>query len=108
MFVKLSDGREREIQYLRSTSYWGPDGKPISAQEFLERLFGDLRGLIVNEDAMRKTWSDPENRERLLKQLEERGYDDEKLNDMRLLIGANDSDLFDVFSYILFTLEPLY
>ena len=57
---------------------------------------------------MRKTWSDPENRERLLKQLEERGYDDEKLNDMRLLIGANDSDLFDVFSYILFTLEPLY
>ena len=107
VFVKLSDGREREIQYLRSTSYWGPDGKPISAQEFLERLFGDLRGLIVDEDALRTIWSDPENRERLLKQLEERGYDDEKLNDMRLLIGAKDSDLFDVFSYILFTLAPL-
>ena len=43
----------------------------------------------------------------MLTQLEERGYDDEKLNDMRLLIGAEHSDLFDVFSYILYTLVPL-
>ena len=106
VFVKLSDGREREIQYLRSTSYWSAEGKPISAQEFLKQLFGDLKGLVVDEDALRAIWSDPGNRERLLKQLEEHGYDDEKLNDMRRLIGANDSDLFDVFNYILFTSKP--
>lgn len=107
VIIKLADGKEREIQYIRSTSYWDASGKPISAQQFLELLFGDLQGLIVDEDALREVWSDPDNRERFLKQLQDRGYDEEKLNDMKLLIGARDSDLFDVFNYVLFTGRPL-
>ena len=75
--VKLADGKEREIRYLRSTSYWDADGKPISAAEFLERLFGDLHGIIADEDALRQVWSDPDNREHFLAQLEDRGYDED-------------------------------
>ena len=105
--VKLADGKEREIRYLRSTSYWDADGKPISAVEFLERLFGDLHGIIADEDALRQVWSDPDNREHFLAQLEDRGYDEDKLNDIRLLVDAQDSDLFDVLSYIMFTTSPL-
>ncbi len=105
--VKLADGKEREIRYLRSTSYWDADGKPISAAEFLERLFGDLKGIIADEDALRLVWSDPDNREHFLAQLEDRGYDEDKLNDIRLLVDAQDSDLFDVLSYIMFTTSPL-
>ena len=30
--IKLADGKERTIQHMMATSYWSPDGKPISAQ----------------------------------------------------------------------------
>lgn len=104
--VKLSDGKARSIQYIASTTYWSPEGKPITAAEFLERLFGDLKGIVTDEDQLRSVWSDPDNRERFLSQLSDRGYDEDRLNDIRRLVDAPDSDLFDVLSYILFTNPP--
>jgi type I restriction enzyme R subunit len=104
--IKLADGKERAIQYLATTTYWGPDGKPLSAQQFMERLFGDLQGLIVDEDQLRKSWSDPEQRERLIELLRQRGYDTEKLDGMRRLIDAPKSDLFDVLAYVRFSYAP--
>ena len=104
--VKLSDGSVRRIKYIASTTYWSPEGKPISAQEFLNRLFGDLAGIVTDEDQLRAVWSDPDNRERFLEQLSDRGYDRDRLDDIRRLVDAPDSDLFDVLSYILFTSDP--
>jgi len=106
IIIKLADGKERSIRYIAATTYWGPDGRPMTAQEFMARLFGDLSGLIVDEDTLRKEWSDPEQRERLISVLEDRGYDADKLADMRRLIDAPDSDLFDVLSYIRFSNPP--
>jgi type I restriction enzyme R subunit len=37
--VKLSDGKEREIQHMITSSFWSPEGKPISAEEFLKKSF---------------------------------------------------------------------
>jgi type I restriction enzyme R subunit len=104
--IKLADGKARSIQFIATTTYWGPDGRPMSAQQFLERLFGDLAGLIIDEDALRAEWSDPDRRERLVAVLADRGYDADKLDDMRQLIDAPNSDLFDVLAYIRFTSPP--
>lgn len=104
--VKLSDGSVRKIQYIASTTYWSPEGKPMSAAEFLERLFGELKGIVADEDQLRAVWSDPDNRERFLDQLSDRGFDKDRLNDIRRLVDAADSDLFDVLSYIMFTNPP--
>ena len=105
--IKLADGKERTIQYLRSSLYIGPDGKFISAQEFLQILFGDLSSLIESENQFREIWSTPENRQRFMDQLSERGYAGEVLDEIKTLVDASDSDLFDVLGYILFTLPPL-
>jgi len=64
--VKLADGKERTIQHMMATSFWSPDGKPMSAAQFIERLFGDLPELFKDEDALRKLWSWPDTRRRLL------------------------------------------
>jgi type I restriction enzyme, R subunit len=103
--VKLSDGSVRKIAYLTTTTYW-IEGKMVSAAEFLERLFGDLSGIIADEDQLRTVWSDPDNREHFLGQLSDRGYDLDRLDDIRRLVDAPESDLFDVLSYILFTNPP--
>ncbi|MFP4063354.1 MAG: type I restriction-modification enzyme R subunit C-terminal domain-containing protein, partial [Halochromatium sp.] len=99
----LADGKARKIAYLATTTYWSPEGKPISATEFLQRLFGDLSGLVADEDQLRKNWSDPEARERFMAQLGDRGYDQDRLDDIRRLVDAPDSDLYDVLGYVLFT-----
>ena len=78
------------------------DGKPISAQEFLERLFGRLEELVGSEDKLRSVWSHPDTRERFLMQLAERGYGREQLEQVRELVDAVNTDLFDVLAYVLF------
>ena len=35
--VKLADGKERTIEHMACTTFWHPDGTPMSAQQFIER-----------------------------------------------------------------------
>lgn len=86
--------------------YWFGD-KPITAKEFVERLFADLPQYFENEDQLREIWSDPSTREKLLKSLSEAGYDEEKLEGMKELIDAKDSDVYDVLRYIAYAHEAM-
>ena len=98
--VKLSDNKVREIDSMVKTSFWSPSGKPISSQEFIEQLFGDLPSFFTNENELRKLWSLPSTRKKLLNELSEKGYTNSQLEDLRNLIHGEDSDLFDVLSYV--------
>jgi type I restriction enzyme R subunit len=105
--VKLADGKERTIQHMMATSFWGPDGKPISAAQFVERLFGDLPAFFKNEDELREIWCQPDTRKALLAGLSEKGYGRQELDEIKKMINAEKSDLFDVLAYIAFTLAPI-
>jgi type I restriction enzyme, R subunit len=98
--IKLKDGKEREIQHMMSTSYWSADGKPISADEFLNNLFGELPKLFKNEAELRTLWSHPITRRTLLEKLAEAGFGAEELSTLQQLIDAEKSDLFDVLEYV--------
>ncbi len=103
--ITLSDGKTRQIKHISSTLYWSPEGKPISAREFVERMFDDLPQLFGNEDQLREIWSDPTTREKLLSDLSEAGYDAEKLDSMKELIDARDSDVYDVLAFVAYAVE---
>lgn len=105
VFIKLADGKERQIQYVAATTYWF-EGQQITAQEFMQRLFGDLSALISGEDELRDKWSDPDLRTHFLSVLEDKGYDHSRLEEMRRLIDAKESDIFDVLAYVRFSLPP--
>ncbi|MET0049656.1 MAG: EcoAI/FtnUII family type I restriction enzme subunit R, partial [Candidatus Thiodiazotropha sp.] len=105
--IKLADGKERTIQHMMATTFWSPDGKPMSAAEFIERLFGELPELFKNEDELRALWSEPDTRKALLESLSEKGYGDEQLSEIRRMIDAEDSDLYDVLAYIAFAFAPI-
>jgi type I restriction enzyme R subunit len=98
--VKLSDNKVREIDSMIKTSFWSPTGKPISSAEFIEQLFGDLPEFFKSESELRKIWSLPSTRKKLLTELSEKGYTNSQLEDLRNLIHGEDSDLFDVLSYV--------
>jgi type I restriction enzyme R subunit len=98
--VKLRDGKDREIQHMMSTSFWGSDGKPISAEEFLNNLFGSLPEFFKNEGELRKIWSNPITRKTLLQKLDDAGYGKDQLTALQKLVDAEKSDLFDVLEYV--------
>ena len=105
--VKLADGKEREIQHMMSTTFWHPDGKPMSAQEFMESLFGNLPQFFGNEAELRELWSKPETRQHLLEQLSEKGFGKDQLVEMQQIINADDSDIFDVLAFVAYALPTL-
>lgn len=105
--VKLADGKERSIQHMMATTFWSPDGKPISAAQFIERLFGELPELFKDEDELRILWGRPDTRKALLEGLAEKGFGEEQLAEAKLMIDAENSDIFDVLAYIAFTLAPI-
>lgn len=98
--VKLKDGKEREIQSMVSTSFWGAEGKPISAEEFMNNLFGELPNLFKSEEELRKLWSSPLTRRTLLEKLDDAGFGKDELTTLQKLIDAEKSDLFDVLEYV--------
>src|SRR3989339_641615 len=105
--IKLRDGKEREIQYMIATSFWSADGKPISAEEFLKKLFGALPDFFKSEDELREIWSNPITRKALLEKLFDAGYGADVLISLQKLINAEKSDLFDVLEYISFAIKPI-
>ncbi|MCF6287977.1 MAG: DEAD/DEAH box helicase family protein [Proteobacteria bacterium] len=98
--IKLKDGKAREIQHMMSTSFWSADGKPISAEEFLNNLFGELPNFFKSETELREMWSHPITRKALLEKLAEAGFGLDELNTLKKLIDAEQSDLFDVLEYV--------
>jgi type I restriction enzyme R subunit len=105
--IKLADGKERTIQHMMATTFWGPDGKPISAAQFVERLFGELPALFKDEDQLRALWSEPETRKKLLDALSDKGFGEAELSAIKRMIDAEKSDLYDVLAYIAFALAPI-
>jgi type I restriction enzyme, R subunit len=104
--VKLRDGKERDIQHISVTTFWGTDGKPLSAAQFLELLFGQLPEFFKDESELRSIWSMPDTRRKLLDGLAEKGFGRDQLTEMRKIIDAEDSDIFDVLAYVAFALQP--
>jgi type I restriction enzyme R subunit len=105
--VRLADGKARAIQHMMMTSFWHPDGTPVSAQQFMEMLFGKLPEFFKNEAELRVLWSAPGTRAKLLSGLAEKGFGAEQMREMQKVINAEKSDLFDVLAYVAYALPTL-
>lgn len=99
--IKLRDGKEREIDFMMATSFWGAEGKIISSDEFLQNLFGELPDFLNSEAELREIWSSPITRAILLDKLEEAGFGKANLTLLQKAIHAEKSDLFDVLEFVL-------
>ncbi len=105
--IKLGDGKERSIQHMLVTSFWHPDGTPMSSQQFIELLYGQLPEFVKDEAELRTLWSAPDTRTRLLQGLAEKGFGADQLAEMQSIIDAENSDLFDVLAHVAYALPPI-
>jgi len=105
--VELSDGRARNIQHMVCTTFWHPDGTPMTAYQFVEALFGKLPEFFKDEAELRALWSDPATRKKLLQGLAENGFGRDQLAEMQRIINAEKSDLYDVLAHVAYAMPPI-
>ncbi|MDA3885042.1 MAG: DEAD/DEAH box helicase family protein [Candidatus Delongbacteria bacterium] len=98
--VTLPDYKVREFDSMIKTSFYSPEGKPVSSDEFIKILFGDIPKFFKNEEELRKLWSLPDTRKKLLQELSDKGYSAVQLEDLKKIVHGEDSDLYDVLSYV--------
>ena len=99
--VKLSAAREIKVIDVE-IRYIDENGRPLSAQQFVERLMQKLPGLFSSAEELRTTWSDPDQRELLIQKLAEIGFDSEQLATLRRMFTAEECDLFDLLAFLAF------
>jgi type I restriction enzyme R subunit len=86
---------------------WHHDGTPMSAQQFMELLFGKLPEFFKDETELRAIWSAPDTRKKLLQGLAEKGFGRDQLAEMQKIIDTEKSDLFDVLANVAYAMAPL-
>ena len=101
--LKVKLGKHRELKVIDiETRYIDENGKPLTIQEFVERLIQQLPGLFKSVDELRDIWSDPDLREQLLAKLVQAGFDKEQLSTLRRMFEADDCDMFDLLAFLAF------
>jgi type I restriction enzyme R subunit len=105
--IQLGNGREHSIEQSVASTFIGPDGRPMSVQEFLNHLFGKMPELFNSEAELRRIWSHPTTRRALLEQLGAAGFGADDLHTLQKIVDAEKSDLFDVLEFIAFATKPI-
>lgn len=105
--VVLSDGKVRQLQSMTTTTFWSPDGKHITATEFLKTLYGSIPDLFHSEEDLKTQWSIPATRKSLLERLSEKGFTKDQLSEFQKILHAENSDIYDVLSYVAYQSEIL-
>lgn len=101
--LKVKLGKHRELKVIDiETRYIDENGKPLTIQEFVERLIQQLPDLFTSVDELRDIWSDPDLREQLLAKLVQAGFDKEQLSTLRRMFEADDCDMFDLLAFLAF------
>jgi type I restriction enzyme, R subunit len=101
--LKVKLGKHRELKVIDvETRYIDENGKPLTIQEFVERLITQLPGLFKSVDELRQIWSDPDERETLLSKLVQAGFDKDQLAALRRMFEAENCDIFDLLAFLAF------
>ncbi|MCR5821026.1 MAG: DEAD/DEAH box helicase family protein [Bacteroidaceae bacterium] len=104
--VKLSPSRELLLQtHWEERIQYGDE--LLSLQEYIKRLFGTLPKFLKGEDDLRKQWSKPDSRQKLLQLLEESGFPEDKLEQTRSFLEMEQCDMLDVLSYLAYNTTPI-
>lgn len=104
--IKLGGGREVEI-VATHTSFYDASGKPISAKEFIEKLFHKLPDFFHSEEELRKIWSAPSTRKQLLDSLAAHGYTLTNFDKIKEILHTEHSDVFDVLALIAYSKDAI-
>lgn len=79
-------------------------GGKLRTLEFTQYAKGEIKTLFTDAESFRAAWADPEQRQNIVTELEDRGISLEQLSDITKL---TDADPFDMLCHVAFDLKPM-
>ena len=79
----------------------------ITLGDYVDKLKLRLPSIFEDDEELRERWSQPETRQQLLELLEESGFQEDKLNMLRVFMGYEDCDMLDVLEFIAYNSTPI-
>ena len=104
--IKLSTSRKLSLETTWEQKIFFGD-EFISLEEYVKKLFGKIPEFFPDADDLRKKWSNPETRQKLLQTLDEAGFAEEKLHLLKNMLKMQKCDLLDVLEYIAYNSTPM-
>jgi type I restriction enzyme, R subunit len=97
VIIQLSSNRINNLNHVTETFLSDKNGNLISVTDYLQQFYNQMPVVCYDEKALSALWIVPQERQELINQFSENGYD---LKHIQLIIDMNDSDLYDVLMNI--------
>lgn len=104
--VRLSPERELALRTEWTEKFYFGE-ELITLEEFIRKLFGQLPDMFKSPEDLRTKWANPETRQKLLDELADRGFVEEKLDMIRRIMGCEGCDLYDILVFLAYDNMPL-
>ena len=104
--VRLSATRKLQLHTSWSEMIYFGD-RLITMKDFVRALFGRLPDFFSGADDLREQWSNPDTRESLLSVLDDAGFGEERLEQLKKVMKLEKCDLFDVLEHIAYETTPI-
>ncbi len=104
--VQLSEHRSLSLETTWNEKIFFGD-EFITLEEYIKKLFGRIPNFFSGADDLREKWSNPETREQLLQTLDEAGFAEDKLDQLKNMLKMQKCDLLDVLEYIAYNSTPI-
>jgi type I restriction enzyme R subunit len=98
--VKLPDGKERTIQHMMMTSFWHPDGTPMSSQQVHGSALREAAGVLQERTRFARALERSRDAQVAARSTRRRRMRHEQLHELQRLLDAEKRDLFDVLAYV--------
>lgn len=106
--VKLADGKEGAIQHMMCTSFWHPDGTPMSAEQLMEQFVREAAGNSSKTKTSCAACGVCRKQEkRCCRDWQRKVSGTSNSQKMQRIISAEKSDLFDVLAYVAYAEAPV-
>lgn len=106
IIVQLSKQRSLSLETTWNEKIFYGD-EFITLEEYVKKLFGRIPDFFSGADDLRKKWSNPVTREQLLETLDEAGFAEDKLDQLKNMLKMQKCDLLDVLEYIAYNSTPI-
>jgi len=104
--IKLSANRRLTLETKWQEKIFFGD-EFISLEEYVQKLFGRIPDFFTGVDDLHDKWANPDTRIQLLNTLDEAGFAEEKLNNLKNMLKMDKCDLLDVLEYIAYNSTPM-
>lgn len=106
--VKLGKDREVKVINKKIIFYSKISGKMLDIQDILQEFIENTKNIFKDKNDFCKNWQDVKNRNHIINELADLGFDEDFFNKLKTSFNFNNTDIFDMILFLVFKDNMLF